>query len=313
MSVAEPLQLAVELAALGVSEIVDENMANAARVHAIESGKDARGRTLVAFGGAAPLHAARIADKLGLDRVVVPSYAGVGSAVGFLRAPIAYEIVRSGLQRLDAFDAAAANALLAAMREEAEPIVRRGAGDAALTETRSAFMRYRGQGHEIAVPLPTRTYNAADAATLRAAFEDAYRRLYSRIIPGVEVEILSWVLLLSAPPPVEPAAALPSATAHTPEPARHRPVFDAELGEFISVAIHDRSSLRPGAQIPGPAVIVEDETSTVVTGLFDATIDAFGYIELTRRAKLRDGMPDRPHPRVAAGPIQEPPGFFSSA
>jgi N-methylhydantoinase A len=281
--VAEPLQLAVELAALGVSEIVDENMANAARVHAIESGKDARGRILVAFGGAAPLHAARMAEKLGLDRVLVPSYAGVGSAVGFLRAPIAYEIARSGLQRLDAFDAAAANALLAAMRAEAEPIVRRGAG-AALTETRSAFMRYRGQGHEIAVPLPTRTYAAADAATLRAAFEEAYRRLYSRIIPGVEVEILSWVLLLSAPPPAEPATAPPSPTAHTPEPARHRPVFDPELGEFVTVAIYDRRDLKPGAQIAGPAIIVEDETSTVVTGLFDATVDAFGYIELTRRA-----------------------------
>ncbi|MGA8551085.1 MAG: hydantoinase/oxoprolinase family protein, partial [Stellaceae bacterium] len=182
--VAEPLELAVELAALGVSEIVDENMANAARVHAIESGKDARGRTLVAFGGAAPLHAARLAEKLGLDRVLVPSNAGVGSAVGFLRAPIAYEIVRSGLQRLDAFDPAAANALLAAMRGEAEGVVRCGAPDARLTETRSAFMRYRGQGHEIAVPLPTKPYAAADAATLRAAFEDAYRRLYSRIIPG---------------------------------------------------------------------------------------------------------------------------------
>ena len=282
--VAEPLALAIELAALGVSEIVDENMANAARVHAIESGKDARGRTLVAFGGAAPLHAARMAEKLGLDRVLVPSYAGVGSAVGFLRAPIAYEIVRSGLQRLDAFDAAAANALLAAMRAEAEPIVRRGAGAAPLTETRSAFMRYRGQGHEIAVPLPTRAYNAADAATLRAAFEDAYRRLYSRIIPGVEVEILSWVLLLSAPPPAEPAAAPPSPIPHTPEPARHRPVFDPELGEFVTVAIYDRRDLKPGAQIAGPAVIVEDETSTVVTRLFDATVDAFGYIELTRRA-----------------------------
>ena len=208
--VAEPLELAVELAALGVSEIVDENMANAARVHAIESGKDARGRTLVAFGGAAPLHAARLAEKLGLDRVLVPSNAGVGSAVGFLRAPIAYEIVRSGLQRLDAFDPAAANALLAAMRGEAEAVVRCGAPDARLTETRSAFMRYRGQGHEIAVPLPTKPYAAADAATLRAAFEDAYRRLYSRIIPGVEIELLSWVLLLSAPPPVEPAAAPPS-------------------------------------------------------------------------------------------------------
>ena len=282
--VAEPLALATELAALGVSEIVDENMANAARVHAIESGKDARGRTLVAFGGAAPLHAARMAEKLGLDRVLVPSYAGVGSAVGFLRAPIAYEIVRSGLQRLDTFDAAAANALLAAMRAEAEPIVRRGAGAAALTETRSAFMRYRGQGHEIAVPLPTRTYNAADAATLRAAFEEAYRRLYSRIIPGVEVEILSWVLLLSAPPAAEPAAVPPSPTPHIPEPDRHRPVFDPELGEFVTVAIYDRRDLKPGAQIAGPAVIVEDETSTVVTRLFDATVDAFGYIELTRRA-----------------------------
>ncbi len=102
--VADKLDLALDVAALGVSEIVDENMANAARVHAIESGKDARGRTLVAFGGAAPLHASRMADKLGLDRVLVPSNAGVGSAVGFLRAPISYEIVRSQLQRLDSFD-----------------------------------------------------------------------------------------------------------------------------------------------------------------------------------------------------------------
>src|SRR5947208_11961253 len=123
-----------------------------------------------------------MAEKLGLDHVLVPSYAGVGSAVGFLRAPIAYEIVRSSLQRLDEFDAAAANALFAAMRAEAEPIVRRGAGDAPLSETRSAFMRYRGQGHEIAVPLPSRTYREDDAAGFHAVLEEAYRRLYSRII-----------------------------------------------------------------------------------------------------------------------------------
>jgi len=281
--IAEPLALALELAALGASEIVDENMANAARVHAIESGKDARGRTLIAFGGAAPLHAARLAEKLGLDRVLVPSYAGVGSAVGFLRAPIAYEIVRSALQRLDQFDAAAANALFAAMRGEAEPIVRRGAGDAPLTETRSAFMRYRGQGHEIAVPLSTRIYHDDDAALLHAAFEDEYRRLYSRVIPGVEVEILSWVLLLSAPVPAETTAPQPAPEPHTPQPARSRPVLDPETGEFVEVAIHERRDLLPGAAIPGPAVIVEDETSTVVSRSFDARIDAFGYIELTRR------------------------------
>ncbi|HTV46081.1 MAG TPA: hydantoinase/oxoprolinase family protein [Stellaceae bacterium] len=283
--VAEPLQLAVELAALGVSEIVDENMANAARVHAIESGKDARGRTLIAFGGAAPLHAARMAEKLGLDRVVVPSQAGVGSAVGFLRAPIAYEIVRSGLQRLDLFDPAAANALLTTMHDEAEQVVRRGAPDTPLDETRTAFMRYRGQGHEIAVPLPVRRYTAADAATLRAAFEASYRRLYSRIIPGVEVEILSWVLLLSAASPPGPADPARSWASYRPEPAAHRAVFDPALGEFVMVAIHERGTLHPGARIHGPAIITEDETSTVVTRAFTARIDSFGYIELTREPR----------------------------
>jgi N-methylhydantoinase A len=282
--VAEPLDLAVELAALGVSEIVDENMANAARVHAIESGKDARGRTLVAFGGAAPLHAARMAEKLGLDRVLVPSYAGVGSAVGFLRAPIAYEIVRSALQRLDRFDAGAANALFAAMRAEAEPIVRRGAGAAPLTETRSGFMRYRGQGHEIAVALPTRSFRDDDAALLQDAFEQEYRRLYSRVIPGVEVEALSWVLLLSAPAPARTDTPAPPPEPYSPAPASFRPLFAPDSGEFTDVAIHQRRDLRPGAFVPGPAVIVEDETSTVVTRLFDAKIDRFGYIELTRRS-----------------------------
>ena len=237
--VAEPLDLALELAALGVSEIVDENMANAARVHAIESGKDARGRTLVAFGGAAPLHAARLAEKLGLDRVLVPSNAGVGSAVGFLRAPIAYEIVRSELQRLDAFDADAANALLAAMRAEAEAIVRRGAPDAALTETRSAFMRYRGQGHEIAVPLPARPY--------RRRRRDPARRVRGRLSPALQPRhprgrgrgIELGAAALSArrrpkpPPPAIAAARLHSA------PARRRAVFDPELADFVDVAIHD--------------------------------------------------------------------------
>jgi N-methylhydantoinase A len=281
--VADKLDLALDLAALGVSEIVDENMANAARVHAIESGKDARGRTLVAFGGAAPLHASRLADKLGLDRVLVPSNAGVGSAVGFLRAPISYEIVRSQLQRLDNFDAESANALLAAMYEEAEAIVRRGEPDAALTETRSALMRYRGQGHEIAVPLAAKTYRTDDSGEIVAAFEDAYRRLYSRIIPGVEVEVLSWVVLVSGPAPVEEDAPPAVPTAFSAVLVRRRPIFDPESAEFVDVAIYDRTSLGAGARMTGPAVIVEDETSTVIGRNFDARIDAYGYIELRRR------------------------------
>jgi N-methylhydantoinase A len=276
-------QLALSAAhgALGISELVDENMANAARVHAIESGKDVRARTLVAFGGAAPLHAARVAAKLGIRRVLIPANAGVGSAVGLLRAPVAYEIVRGRLLRLSEFDAAAANRLIAEMRAEAEAVVRQGAPDAKqLAEQRSAFMRYRGQGHEIAVALPVRDFTHADRATLGELFEAAYRRLYSRSIPGVDIEILSWVVSLSAPAQGRLADAVieqPSA----PKPAGQRAVFDTDSGEFVDTPIFWRADLAPGARIAGPAVIAEDETSTVVGPQFEARIDRFGYIALT--------------------------------
>jgi N-methylhydantoinase A len=281
--VGERLALPLELAAVGISEMVDENMSNAARVHAIESGKDVRARTLIAFGGAAPLHAARVAEKLGIDRVLIPANAGVGSAVGFLRAPVAYEIVRTNLQRLGAFDAAAANRILEEMRAGAEAIVRKGAGGAALSESRSAFMRYKGQGHEIAVTVPVRRYTPADAATLLDAFETAYRALYKRTIPGVDVEILSWVLTVSAPVAAgedTPAPLVPS----TPAPKSRRRVFDPVAGAFLDFAIFARRDLAPGATIAGPAIIVEDETSTVISPRFDAVIDGFGYVELRRRA-----------------------------
>jgi len=165
-NIGQGLDLSAVHAALGVSEIVDENMASAARVHAIESGKDIRARTMVAFGGAAPLHAARVAEKLGIARVLVPANAGVGSAVGLLRAPVAYEIVRSRLVGLNSFDPAVANTVFGEMRTEAEGIVRRGEPHAKLTERRSAFMRYRGQGHEISVDLPVREFTTTDVLAI---------------------------------------------------------------------------------------------------------------------------------------------------
>ena len=276
-----PLKLATEHAALGVSEIVDENMANAARVHAIESGKDLQPRTLIAFGGAAPLHAARLAEKLGISRVLVPVNAGVGSAIGLLRAPIAYEVVRGQLMRLGSFEPGLANRLLAGMRAEAEAIVRRAAPAVNFAEHRSAFMRYRGQGHEIAVELPVRDLTAADRSAIRELFEAAYRRLYSRAIPGVEIEILSWVVSVSAPSEGHlgaPALEAPS----EPKPRSRRAIFNQATGEFREVDIYWRGDLAPGARISGPAVIAEDETSTVVSPGFDASIDRFGYIELIR-------------------------------
>jgi N-methylhydantoinase A len=269
--------------AVGIAEIVDETMANAARVHAVENGKDTAGRAMIAFGGAAPLHAARLAAKLGIARVVVPVGAGVGSAHGFLRAPIAYEVVRSRHMRLDGFDAAMLNALFAEMRAEAEAVVRMGAPDAALTESRTGFMRYRGQGHEIAVALPARALTGDDAATLRAGFEAAYTALFGRVIPRLEVEAMTFALSLSA------ARALPSRSADPPARAAPpatgtRDVTDPATGVTEPAAVFERTALAPGMSLPGPALIVEDGTTTVVPRGMAARINALHQIVLEASA-----------------------------
>ena len=186
-------------AALGISEMVDENMSNAARTHAIEWGKGLTGRTLVAFGGSAPIHAARLADKLELDRFLVPADAGVGSAVGFLLAPISYEVVRSRYMRLSAFDAGVVRGVMEEMRAEATAVVARGAPGAETTESVRAYMRYMGQGHEIGVEVPPRVVaGAGSVAALREAFDKAYREVYGRVIPGLDMEVLSWTLVVTA-------------------------------------------------------------------------------------------------------------------
>jgi N-methylhydantoinase A len=143
-------------------------------------------------------------------------------------------------------------------------------------------MRYRGQGHEISVELPVRAFVAADTAEITKRFEEAYGRLYSRPIPGVDIEILSWVLSLSAPAEGELAAAV-ALKPTEPKPAARRPVFDPDSGAFIDTPIYNRAELAPGAHIKGPAIIAEDDTTTVISPSFDAIIDRFGYIELTRR------------------------------
>jgi N-methylhydantoinase A len=299
-----PLGLDGALAAYGVGEMVDENMANAARVHAIESGKSLEARTLIAFGGAAPLHAARVAERLGIGRVVVPPNAGVGSAVGFLRAPVAYEVVRSNYQRLAGLDTDAVSAMLEAMGAEAHRIVESGAAHAPRTEERTGFMRYVGQGHEIAVPVPVRTLGADDRAAIRGEFERTYETIYGRAIPGVDIEILSWVVRVAASAPrTEEAAAAPrteeaasaprmgkaveaeNGNVLEPSPEGERPVFDPASGAFLQTPIYRREALAPGARISGPAVIAEDETSTVVTPAFDATVDGDGNIVLIRRGE----------------------------
>ena len=278
----EALSLKAPMAALGLSEVVDENMASAARVHAIEIGATLAERTMIAFGGAAPLHAARLAEKLEIDRIIVPQSAAVGSAIGFLRAPVAYQVVRSAYQRLSEFDAETVNAVLETMQEEAAAVVARGAPGAATEESRVAFMRYLGQGHEVAVSLPARRWNPDDRATIRAAFEAAYEATFGRIIPNLDLEIVSWSVQVSARGAAVSVASAP-APAPAPEPYGHRAVLDPGTGETVQAPAYRREALSPGARVAGPAIIVEDDTSTIVSPLFDASVNALGYLVLERR------------------------------
>ena len=285
-SVGKSLDFTVEHAALGVSEIVDENMANAARVHAIESGKNVDARTLIAFGGAAPIHVSRLAEKLRVDRVVIPPGAGVGSALGFLRAPVAYEVIRSHYQQLSSLNVNETNRLLEEMREEATAVVEAGAPGQQLAQTQTAFMRYLGQGHEVGVEIPViveqTPLDESAGETLRAAFEREYHRLYERIIPGVEVEILTWTLLVSTLRE-SPSSVASQPDSYVPVPVGQRQLIDAESGQFDEAPCYDRSSLQAGATILGPAVIVEQDTATVVSAQYTAVVHTAGYIVLERK------------------------------
>ena len=285
--VGKPLDMDTLTAAFGIGEVVDENMAAAARAHAAEWGKSLGERTLVAYGGAAPLHAVRLADKLGLDRIVVPSGAGVGAAVGFLAAPVSYEVARSRYMRLSDFDDRLIDAVMAEMRREAADIVE-AATQAPLVETRRAYMRYAGQGYEIAVELPAGPARTFGRAALHGAFESAYRTLYGRVIPGLDIEVLSWTLTLAAAatPLASAAIAAGAAEALSTEVAE---MYDPARQERVPARRLARESLLPGEVIEGPAMIVETQTTTVVSAAFRAEVSARGDLVLVRTGAPGDG------------------------
>lgn len=279
---ARPLQTTTQEAAFGVTEMVDENMANAARVHTVENGRDIERFTMIGFGGGAPLHACRLGEKLGIKDIIIPPGAGVGSAIGFLKAPFSYEATKGLFQRLSDFDATAINAALLALRAEATAFVAAGA-DAAPTSTRlTAYMRYSGQGWEIPVPLAFDTFTDADAAMILAAFDENYRTLFGRTIDGLGVEITNWSLVVASDVP-PPAAVTRRTDGALIAVDRTRKFFDAGLRKMVDASEVTRAAMTAGQMIDGPAVIVEDETTTIVTSAYRAIGQDDGSLLLTRK------------------------------
>ncbi|MFK7869043.1 MAG: hydantoinase/oxoprolinase family protein [Roseobacter sp.] len=279
---ATELNMSAADAAFGVTEMVDENMANAARVHTVENGRDIEHFTMIGFGGGAPLHACRLCEKLGIKELIIPPGAGVGSAIGFLKAPFSYEATRGLFQRLEDFDATAINAALSDLKDEASAFVRKGAKNAQTTTQLTAFMRYAGQGWEIPVVLPYKTFTNADQADVLAAFEAAYRRLFGRIIDGLAIEITNWSLVVASvlpqTPPVDRHDGSDAAT-----PLRIRQFYDAALRKTVDAQEVDRAAMTAGAIVEGPAIIIESETTTIVTSAFRAIGQGDGSLRLMRK------------------------------
>jgi len=262
--VARPLDLTVSEAAFGIHRLVGSNMAEAARMHAAERGLDLTEHTLIAFGGAGPAHAWSVARQLRMPRVVFPAHSGVLSAVGFLAAPPAFETARSRTQSLEELSERETALLLEELAEAARAqLAETGAGD--MTILASADMRYRGQGWEVRVSVPSLRVKREDLAV---SFEKEYASLYGRTVVGVPIEVVTWRVRAERPRPAVSLfdeARVPDTTVRVAEPKRRRLAWLPDAAAPRSVPVFRRGDLVAGMEWRGPALI-EDVDSTLVLG-----------------------------------------------
>ena len=277
----QPLDMDAVTAAFGLAEVVDENMANAARVHAVENGEDLAEYTMIAFGGAAPLHAARLCEKLGISRCLIPKGAGVGSAIGFLRAPFSFEANRSVYMRLSDLSPVTVQGLFAELEAEATGFVRSCDATAAIQAEHKIYMRYVGQGWEIPVNLTAAQAANPDAETYLKLFEADYTRLFGRVVDGLDIEITVWSVNAATPTAtvtqVHPVTE--SVAAESPD---QRQMFDAALGHMTTAQVTARRGLGPGDRVCGPAIITEDETTIIIPASRRATVQNDGTVDIER-------------------------------
>ena len=267
------------IAALAISEIVDETMSNAARVHTVEQGHETSNRTLIAFGGAAPLHIARVAEKLRVSNIIIPTNASVGSAVGFLKAPVGYEVVKSLRMLLNRFETDKVNDLLEKMKNEAQSIIQSETGSIKFVEERFAFMRYAGQGHEIKVQVDNNLLTQSDISKIKTSFEKKYEKLYSRILPNADIEILTWSLSLSIKN--EKFNSFQEINSYKKINEQSLvDIVDYDSSKKIKVPYFERDSLKPGDIIKGHCIISEEQTTIVVSNKFNTKVLSNNFLQM---------------------------------
>ena len=280
--VGDTLDMDAVEAAFGVAEVVDENMANAARVHAVENGEDLSEYTMIAFGGAAPLHAGRLAEKLGVERLLVPPGAGVGSAIGFLRAPFSFEANRSVYMKLSDFDGDRIKALLADLKAEATGFVRTCDEVSPILSEFKVYMRYTGQGWEIPIELTEAQAMNPDVDTFEARFIEDYTKLFGRPVAGMDIEITVWSVNATTPPE-EVGRIEETHGTEMAVPAGARQLFDAASAKFLNAEVVNRFDMTTGQRAQGPVAVVEDETTIIVPASRDAIRQPDGCIDVIAR------------------------------
>jgi N-methylhydantoinase A len=275
--VARPLGLPLEDAAWGIHAIVNTNMELATRVVSIERGRDPRDLTLVAFGGSGPVHGCRLAQALGIPRIVLPASAGVTAAIGLLAAEVKFDVARTHVCRLDAVSGASLDAMYDEMSRQAVAVVQESAVAGEVVVARSADARYVGQGYEVTVPVPAGRLDAAALDRVSASFHDVYAARYGYANPTEPVEVVTWKLSAVGG---SPRIALAKAAASSADARRKgtRRAYFPEARGYTDTPVYDRYELAAGTSLTGPAIVEERESTTVLPPGVTATVDEYANL-----------------------------------
>jgi len=263
--VAKPLGVSLIEAVWGIHDLINETMAAAAKTHIAERGGNPQLVTVAAFGGAGPVHAFGLARKLGAPRMLVPPNAGVGSATGFFTAPRAFDLMRSHKVPFAAADFAKLEALLRELEAEGERTLRKAGATGPVSYARSIEARFIGQGSETTLPVPERDFTLLDAQALRRRFDQAYERLYGRTYPESSVEFVSFRVRASLPVKLLELPKIVAQGRASDALKGERKAFCGAAREYVPHAVYDRYRLPAGAELAGPAIFEERE-STVIVG-----------------------------------------------
>jgi N-methylhydantoinase A len=286
--VANPLGTSAVEAAFGIHDLINETMAAAAKTHIAEKGGNPNIVTISAFGGAGPVHAYGLAKKIGAPRILVPPLAGVGSALGFFTAPVAFDLTRSHRVALNGADFNEIENLFNELEAEGTAILQQAGKDENIIFERTLMMRFVGQGAETDLPIEHKPFIQWEKTQIRELFDEAYKKLYGRTYPDTPVEFVTFKVRASLPqrefriPPLQKAAGKPADCIKG-----ERPAFSLIHKEYIPFTVYDRIKLLPGAIMDGPAIIEEKESTIVIGEDAQASVDDYGFIWVELRTEDR--------------------------